>query len=198
MLQSGIETTTTTTGSGTFDLAAPTDPLRVGFVTGIGSGGTVFYRCEFAGAGQWEEGWGTVTAGSPDTLTRNVIRSSNSNALVNFSAGTKRIYCSALGDALRFGGIGAVPTATGTANAITVAHVPPLRVLRPGMSGRFYAGSSANTGNVTLALDALSAQSLRRADGSEIGPGVIRAGMLIRWYAHSATEIRLDDAPVGM
>ncbi len=193
MLQSGIETTTTTSGTGTFDLSAPTDPLRVGFVSGIGSGGSVFYRCEFQSAGQWEEGYGTVTAGSPETLTRNVVRSSNSNALVNFSAGTKRIYCSMSSEGARFGMVGAVPVATGTANAIAIAHTPPMRVLRPGMSGRFVAGSSSNTGDVTLAIDSLSALTLRRADGTQIGPGFIRAGSVINWYAHTATEIRLNE-----
>lgn len=43
-----------------------------------------------AGGAEWEVGEGTYSSG---TLTRsNVFSSSNSNALVNFSAGTKAIW----------------------------------------------------------------------------------------------------------
>ncbi|RVT97890.1 hypothetical protein EOD42_08860 [Rhodovarius crocodyli] len=178
MLQNAIEQTTTTVGTGTYDLTDPTDPLRISFVTGIGSGGEAWYRCESDAA--WEEGWGTVTAGTPDTLTRNVVRSSNANAAVNWVSGAKRIYCTALADAARFGIVGAVPSAGGTANAQAIVHKPPLLVLRPGMTGA-HTVTTTNTGAVTLAIDGLGAQPLRRANGSEFGLGELIAGQTIRW-----------------
>ncbi|WP_421988530.1 hypothetical protein [Roseococcus sp.] len=195
MLPNSVEQTTPTTGTGTYSLTAPTDPLRQSFVSGVGSGKPVRYRCTLDT--DFEEGWGLATAGSPDTLTRNVTRSSNGNALVNWPAGTKRIYCPPDTDALRFGAVGGVPTATGTANAHAVAHFPPLRGLLANMGGRYYAPAAASTGSVTLAIDSLTALPLRRADGSEIGPGVIRAGQLVKWYAHSTSELRLDEVMVG-
>jgi hypothetical protein len=41
-----------------------------------------------------EVGIGTVTSGAPDTLSRDtIISSSNSDAAVNFSSGTKNVFC---------------------------------------------------------------------------------------------------------
>lgn len=187
MLQTAIEQTTTTVGTGTYDLTPPTNALRTSFLTGAGNGAQVFYRCESDAA--WEEGWGVVTAGAPDTLTRNVHRSSNANAAINWPAGVKRIYCSPDGQALRFGGIGAVPSAGGTANAQAIAHNPPLLVLRPGMTGA-HTVTTTNAGAVTLAVDGLGAQPLRRANGTEFGVGELIAGQTIRWV-WNGTEFRV-------
>lgn len=86
-----------TTGTGTLTLA--------GAVTGfqsfaaIGNANTCTYAVfavDGSGVptGDWETGIGTYTS-SGTTLSRGVIESSNSNALVNFAAGTKRvIVCS--------------------------------------------------------------------------------------------------------
>ncbi|RVT99106.1 hypothetical protein EOD42_03085 [Rhodovarius crocodyli] len=187
MLQTAIEQTTNTVGTGTYELTAPTNALRTSFLTGVGNGGDVWYRCESDAA--WEEGYGTVTAGTPDTLTRNVHRSSNANAAINWSAGVKRIYCSPDGQALRFGGVGAVPSAGGTANAQAIVHKPPLLVLRPGMTGA-HTVTTTNTGAVTLAIDGLGAQPLRRANGTDFGLGELIAGQTIRWV-WTGTEFRV-------
>lgn len=196
MLASRVAQSTATTGTSTYQLG--TVPLgRVGAIAGYGNGGIGTFLVTLDGSSDWEIIWGVVAAGSPDTITRNLI-SSSTGALISWPSGTKLVQSIETSEGARFGNVGAVPVATGSANAIAVAHVPPMRVLRPGMAGRFYAGGSANTGNVTLALDGLSSVPLRRADGTEIGPGVIRPGMLVRWYAHSASEARLDETPVGM
>ena len=45
-------------------------------------------------AGEFEVGIGTVTDASPDTLSRDtVLSSSNSDSKVDFSAGTKNVFC---------------------------------------------------------------------------------------------------------
>ncbi|WP_181449414.1 hypothetical protein [Azospirillum thermophilum] len=92
MLYDRVEQTTSTTGTGTLSLIAPTDASRRGFVQAAGSGKPVFYCIETIDGLSYEYGYGTVTAGTPDTLTRTPIVSSNSNGLVNFGAGTKRVY----------------------------------------------------------------------------------------------------------
>lgn len=85
--------TSTTTGTGTFNLDAPATGLR-SFVTEVGSGNTTAFLIVDA-LGNWEINTGTVTSGSPDTITRTnpPIKSSNANALVNFPAGSKTVAC---------------------------------------------------------------------------------------------------------
>ncbi|OYD82496.1 gp53-like domain-containing protein [Azospirillum brasilense] len=114
MIFDRVEQTTTTTGTGTLSLIAPSDASRRSFLQAAGNGGQAFYCIETLDGAQYEYGYGTVTAGAPDTLTRNVIASSNANALVNFPAGTKRVF-SCLPAARS--GIGATPlTSTWAAN----------------------------------------------------------------------------------
>jgi len=55
---------------------------------------TTYYAIELNSANEWEVGIGTVTDAAPDTLSRDtIISSSNGDAAVNFSAGTKNVFC---------------------------------------------------------------------------------------------------------
>ena len=88
-----VKETSTTTGTGTIDLAGAETGYE-GFVAGIGTGNTTYYAIELNSAGEWEVGIGTVTDAAPDTLSRDtIISSSNSDAAVDFSAGTKNVFC---------------------------------------------------------------------------------------------------------
>jgi len=88
-----IEQTSTTTGTGTFTLAAVA-LNRVAFST-LSNGTLVPYVAENVTGTEWENGIGTVVTGTPDTFQRTtVITSSNGGSAVNFSAGTKTIRCS--------------------------------------------------------------------------------------------------------
>ena len=88
-----VKETSTTTGTGTLDLAGAETGYE-GFVAGIGTGNTTYYAIELNSAGEWEVGIGTVTDAAPDTLSRDtIISSSNGDAAVNFSAGTKNVFC---------------------------------------------------------------------------------------------------------
>jgi hypothetical protein len=88
-----VKETSTTTGTGTINLAGAETGYE-GFVAGIGTGNTTYYAIELNSAGEWEVGIGTVTDATPDTLSRDtIISSSNSDAAVNFSAGTKNVFC---------------------------------------------------------------------------------------------------------
>jgi hypothetical protein len=91
VLNDRVKETTTTTGTGTVNLAGAEEGFE-SFVVGIGDGNETFYSI-FAGS-EFEVGRGTVTDATPDTLSRTtVISSSNSDALVNFSAGEKTVIC---------------------------------------------------------------------------------------------------------
>jgi len=88
-----VKETSTTTGTGTLNLAGAETGYE-SFVSGVGTGNTTYYAIELNAAGEWEVGIGTVTSGSPDTLSRDtIISSSNSDAAVTFSAGTKNVFC---------------------------------------------------------------------------------------------------------
>lgn len=92
LLADRVKETSTTTGTGTLDLAGTSTGFRT-FVAGIGTGNTCFYCISHRTADEWEVGIGTVTDAGTDTLSRTtVLASSNSGSLVNFSAGTKDVF----------------------------------------------------------------------------------------------------------
>ena len=88
-----VKETSTTTGTGTLDLAGAVQDFE-GFVAGIGTGNTTYYSIVNAGTGEFEVGIGTVTDAATDTLSRDtILSSSNGDAAVNFTAGTKDVFC---------------------------------------------------------------------------------------------------------
>ena len=88
-----VKETSTTTGTGVFSLNGAVTGFE-NFVTGIGNTNTTYYAIFLEGTDEWEVGLGTVADAATDTLTRNtVITSSNSDNAVNFSSGTKNVFC---------------------------------------------------------------------------------------------------------
>ena len=88
-----VKETTTTTGTGTIDLAGAVEGYQT-FVAGIGNGHETYYSISNRDADEWEVGYGTISDAATDTLSRSVvISSSNGGSLVNFSAGTKDVIC---------------------------------------------------------------------------------------------------------
>ena len=90
-----VKETSTTTGTGTFSLDGASQSFE-SFVSGIGTGNTTYYCIEnpTASPTEFEVGIGTVTDATPDTLSRDtIISSSNSDSLVDFSAGEKNVFC---------------------------------------------------------------------------------------------------------
>lgn len=92
------ETSTSTFASqgNTIELAGAPTGFET-FVAGIGDGNTTYYAIVHRTANEFEIGLGTITDATPDTLTgrsdSNVISSSNSDNVVQFSAGTKDVFC---------------------------------------------------------------------------------------------------------
>jgi hypothetical protein len=90
-----VKETTTTTGTGTLNLAGAETGFQT-FVAGAGNGAEVVY-CITDGT-DWEVGVGTVTDAAPDTLSRDsVIASSNSGNKVNWGAGSKDVFLTTTG-----------------------------------------------------------------------------------------------------
>ena len=93
VLNDRVKETTTSTGTGTINLAGAADTFET-FVAGIGTTNTCFYCISHQTANEFEVGIVTVTDASPDTLSRDtIISSSNSDSAVNLSAGTKDVFC---------------------------------------------------------------------------------------------------------
>jgi len=93
VLNDRVKETSTTTGTGTLDLGGAVQDFE-GFVSAIGDGNTTYYAIVNTGEGEFEVGIGTVTDAATDTLSRDtVISSSNSDSLVDFSSGTKDVFC---------------------------------------------------------------------------------------------------------
>ena len=88
-----VKETSTTTGTGTLDLAGAVTGFET-FVAGIATGNTTYYTIFNQGTTEWEVGLDTVTDATPDTLSRtSVYSSSNGDSAVNFTSGTKDVFC---------------------------------------------------------------------------------------------------------
>ena len=88
-----VKETSVTTGTGTLDLGGAVQDFET-FVAGIGNTNETYYTIVNPGTGEFEVGRGTVTDASTDTLSRaEVFSSSNSDNPVNFTSGTKDVFC---------------------------------------------------------------------------------------------------------
>lgn len=92
-----VKETTTTTGTGTITLAGAASGFRSFSV--VGDGNLVYYA--IVGTTEWEVGIGTYTSSGTTLARTTVLASSNSGSAVNFSAGTKDVFCTIPG---RIGG----------------------------------------------------------------------------------------------
>jgi hypothetical protein len=93
VLNDRVKETTTTTGTGTVNLGGAATGFET-FVAGVGNSNSTYYCIAGQTTAEFEVGIGTVTDASPDTLSRTtILSSSNSDSAVDFSAGTKDVFC---------------------------------------------------------------------------------------------------------
>ena len=92
VLNDRVKETTTTTGTGTFTLAGAVTGFET-FGAGVGNSNTTYYAVTLPGSSEFEVGLGTLNGDSSTLARTTVISSSNSDAAVNFSSGTKTIFC---------------------------------------------------------------------------------------------------------
>ena len=110
-----VRETTTTTGTGTYTLAGAV----TGFETfgSIGNTNTTYYCC--TDGTNFEVGVGTYTSSGTTLARTTILQSSNSDSAVNWSAGTRQIFCtlpaekSVIEDASNNVAIAGVLTSTG-------------------------------------------------------------------------------------
>ncbi len=87
-----VKETTTTTGTGTVSLGGAVTGFET-FAAGIGNSNTVYYCIAHQDQAEFEVGLGTLDGDSSDLARTTVISSSNSDSAVNFSSGTKDVFC---------------------------------------------------------------------------------------------------------
>jgi hypothetical protein len=92
VLNDRVKETTTTTGTGALTLGGAVTGFET-FGTGVGNSNTTYYAVTLGGSAEFEVGLGTLNSDSTTITRTTVISSSNSDSAVNFSAGTKTIFC---------------------------------------------------------------------------------------------------------
>ena len=113
-----VRQVTTTTGTGTITLSGSLTGFQTFSV--IGDGNTTYYTIVNVDDGSWEVGLGTYTA-SGTTLSRDeVLSSSNSNALVDFAAGTKDVFVAYPAERAVVGGMGYIENAATVTSSSTI------------------------------------------------------------------------------
>ena len=99
VLKDRIKETTTTTGTGTYTLGGAVAGFET-FTSNLSNSDTTYYCC--TDGTDFEVGIGTFTT-SGTTLSRDsILSSSNSNNAVNWSSGTRTIFCTVPADKLVF------------------------------------------------------------------------------------------------
>ena len=87
-----VKVTSTTTGTGAFALGSAVTGFET-FAQGIGNNKETYYCIFNQGTSEFEVGRGTLDGTSANLARTQVISSSNSDSAVNFSAGTKDVFC---------------------------------------------------------------------------------------------------------
>ena len=92
VINNRVRELTSTTGTGAVTLGGAVGGFQ-SFSAGIGNDNTTYYAISINSESEWEVGRGTLN-GDSSTLTRTeVLESSNGDAAVDFSAGSKEVFC---------------------------------------------------------------------------------------------------------
>lgn len=92
VLNDRVKESSSTSGTGAFALAGFVQGFET-FATGIGNNNETYYAAYENATNNFEVGRGTLDATSANLARTEVISSSNSDSLVNFSGNTLDIFC---------------------------------------------------------------------------------------------------------
>lgn len=194
-----VKETTTTTGTGTITLAGAVTGFET-FAAGIGNSNTTYYCIALQDGSEFEVGLGTLSSDSSTIARTTVISSSNSDNAVDFSSGTKDVFCTlpaskaviedasnnvAIGNDLTIGAKLKLPT--NTANKILVADGTSFEEVD--MSGD---ATIASGGALTIANDAVTFAKMQDTTTANRVLGAVSAGTI--GEVQVATDMIADDA----
>jgi hypothetical protein len=117
VLADRVKETTTSTGTTAVTLLGAATGFQS--FSAIGNANTTYYTIQ--GTTEWEVGIGTYTSATPSLSRDTVLASSNSGSLVNFSAGTKDVWCDYPAKRAVIGGEGYIENA-GTVNTSSTVN----------------------------------------------------------------------------
>lgn len=124
VLDDRVKETSTSTGTGTLSLAGAESGFQ-GFVAGIGDTNSTFICIQHTSADEWEVCETVVADGAPDTVTRGTLIASSTGSRVNFSAGTKNVFCTLPGKKVGLKEWTQIATATPSGTgAVTFSSIP--------------------------------------------------------------------------
>jgi len=92
VINNRVRELTSTTGTGTVTLGGAVGGFQT-FAAGIGNSNTTYYAISINSENEWEVGLGTLSADSSTLARTTVLESSNGDAEVDFSAGSKEVFC---------------------------------------------------------------------------------------------------------
>lgn len=191
--------TSTTTGTGSINLGGAAQGFQ-GFVDGVGDGARVNYFIEDGQS--WESGIGTVTAGAPDSLSRDrIISSSAGGAAINWGIGTRNVFLSASSQMVLWrdengNDVNQMGMGGGTGNAQTVTFDHDITAYSDRMMVRWIA-SADNTGAMTLGVNGLPAKTYVRSNGSAFAGGMVLAGSLQEAYFDETNDRFIKAGPAN-
>jgi len=194
VIKDRVQETTTTTGTGTITLAGAVSGFQSFSV--IGNSNTTFYS--IVGGTEWELGIGTYTS-SGTTLSRDtILESSNGGTAVNFSAGTKTVFCTYPAErSVYVDGSSIVPGATATlpissggtgsstaafsganitdlnATAITAGTISNARTTASSSNGASTIVERDATGNFTANVITANGSSITSINAANISSGTL-------------------------
>lgn len=170
-----VKETASTTGTGNFTLAGAVTAYQA-FSAVYSTNDTFWYVIEHQSANEWEQGIGTYSAAN--TLTRTtVLKSSNANAAVNFSAGTKNVWVD-------------IPASFHTGTALVAAASQKLDITG-------HAASSWTTDSGAVTIDGSGGLNLETTSNSALTIGGVVAAATIAGAAITITSARGGAASGG-
>jgi hypothetical protein len=186
--------TSTTSGTGTLSLLGAVANFQT-FGNAIGNGNSTPYLID-DGAGNWEATWGTVTTGTPDTITRGALIKSSTGSRVSFGAGTKTISCVSMAELLLWVGSADAMAETSIASA-TTTDLSTINTFCAAISGTVTITSFGSQPN-TLRKIRFTGTSLVLTHNatSLILPG--SGNWRVLWYQRAAAPIEFSVTANGM
>lgn len=171
-----VKVNTTTTGAGTVVLAS-TAPAGYQSFAVIGDNNTTYYTIAGQTTSEWEVGIGTYYLANSSLSRTTILSSSNANAAVTFTAGTKDVFVTYPAERAIYADSSNITTITNFASAnvlITGGKVNSAALTGGSINNMTIGATTANTGsftNITATTINSTSTTLLATSGGNVGIG---------------------------